>query len=283
MSFVDRLKACSAFDPAAYLPFSVDGQSVGLVRPEFSACLAEFSDVFLVAPHKVRLAPDLVGADTRTRAVEEVLRQLSARHAIRGWRGEPYSVATAPEQPALFLMERAAIPKFGIWASGVHVNGFVREGDELFMWIGRRSPDKHTAPNKLDQIVAGGRPADLTIRETVLKEGEEEANIDRALALRALPVGAITYCTERREGLRRDVLYVFDLELPRDFVPVNHDGEIAEFHLWPIRRVLETVRDTDEFKFNCALVVIDFLIRHGLIAPDEQPDYLTLVRGLRRP
>jgi len=27
--------------------------------------------------------------------------------------------------------------------------------------------------------------------------------------------------------MRRDVLYVFDLELPADFVPVNQDGEIA--------------------------------------------------------
>src|SRR5512132_1222388 len=281
MSFVDRLRACSAFDPAAYLPFSVDGQSVGLVRPEFSACLAEFSDVFLVSAHEVRLASSLVGAEARTGAVEKVLRQLAARGVIRGWRDEPYSVAAAPDRPALFLMERAGIPKFGIWASGVHVNGFVRDADELFMWIGRRSPDKYTAPNKLDQIVAGGRPAHLTVRETVQKEGEEEANIDPALASRALPVGAISYCTERREGLRRDVLYVYDLELPRDFVPVNHDGEIAEFWRWPIRRVVETVRDTDDSKFNCALVVIDFLIRHGVVAPDDEPDYLTLVRGLR--
>jgi hypothetical protein len=45
--------------------------------------------------------------------------------------------------------------------------------------------------------------------------------------------------------------------------------------------VVETVRDTDDFKFNCALVVIDFLIRHGVVAPDDEPDYLTLVRGLR--
>jgi hypothetical protein len=283
MSFVDRLRACSVFDPAGYLPFSIDGQSVGLVRPEFAACLAEFGEVFQVAPDQVRLAPGLVGAEARTRAVEGVLRRLAADGVIRGWRDEPYAVAAAPDQPALFLMERAAIPKFGIWATGVHVNGFVREGDELLMWIGRRSPDKYTAPNKLDQIVAGGRPADLTVRETLLKEGEEEANIDHALASRALPVGAVIYCTERREGLRRDVLYIYDLELPRDFVPVNHDGEIAEFWLWPILRVLETVRDTDEFKFNCALVVIDFLIRHGFIAPDEEPDYLTLVRGLRRP
>lgn len=283
MSFVDRLKDCSVFDPAAYIPFLVDDEGVGLVRREFAALLGEFNDVFEVAGDGVRLAEGLAGAGARTRAVDRALRQLAARGIITGWRDEPYSVAAAPDEPALFQMERAGIPKFGIWASGVHINGFVRERGELSMWIGRRSPDKHTAPNKLDQIVAGGRPADLTVRETVLKEGEEEANIDGALAARAVPVGAISYRTERREGLRRDVLYVFDLELPRDFVPVNHDGEIAEFQLWPIRRVLETVRDTDDFKFNCALVITDFLIRHGLLDPDNDPDYLTLVRGLRGP
>jgi 8-oxo-dGTP pyrophosphatase MutT (NUDIX family) len=283
MSFVDRLRACSVFDRTAYIPFLVDGRSVGLVRPEFAASLAEFGDVFRVSADEVRLAEGLMGADERSRAVDAALRQLAARGAIQGWRDEPYPVAAELGQSALFLMERATIPKFGIWASGVHVNGFVREARELFMWIGRRSSDRQTAPNKLDQIVAGGRSAHLTIRETVLKEGEEEANIDRALASQAMPVGAISYCTERREGLRRDVLYVYDLELSPGFVPVNHDGEIAEFQLWPIRRVMETVRDTDEFKFNCALVVIDFLIRHGLIAPDDEPDYLTLVRGLRGP
>ena len=44
--------------------------------------------------------------------------------------------------------------------------------------------------------------------------------------------------------------------------------------------MLATVRDTDDFKFNCALVVIDFLIRHGLLTPDDEPDYLRLVSGL---
>ena len=283
MSFVDRLRDCSVFDRSAYIQFVVDGRDVGLVRPEFAAYLAEFGDTFEVSADEVHLATGLAGAAARTRAVDKALRQLAARGLIHGWRDEPYSVAVGLGQPLLFLMERAAIPKFGIWASGVHVNGFVRDRGALFMWIGRRSPDKQTAPNKLDQLIAGGRPADLTIAETVLKEGKEEANVDRALAARAVPVGAISYCTERREGLRRDILYVFDLELPRDFVPVNHDGEIAEFQLWPIRRVLETVRDSDDFKFNCSLVVIDFLIRQGLLAPDDEPDYLTLVRGLRGP
>jgi hypothetical protein len=52
--------------------------------------------------------------------------------------------------------------------------------------------------------------------------------------------------------------------------------------LWPIERVAERVRDTFDFKFNCNLVIIDFLIRHGLIAADD-PDFLALAEGLHRP
>ena len=79
--------------------------------------------------------------------------------------------------------------------------------------------------------------------------------------------------------MRNDVLFVYDLELPGDFRPQNTDGEIDDFYLWPLDRVTETVRDGDEFKFNCALVVIDFLIRHGHIGPEE-PDYMALIDGL---
>ena len=42
------------------------------------------------------------------------------------------------------------------------------------------------------------------------------------------------------------------------------------------------MRETSEFKLNCNLVVIDFLLRHGFIGPEEE-DYLELVSGLRQP
>ncbi len=77
------------------------------------------------------------------------------------------------------------------------------------------------------------------------------------------------------------MLFIYDLELPTDFTPRPTDGEVAEFLLWPLAQVRDTVRDGDGFKFNCALVAIDFLIRHGIIGPDE-PSYLKLVRSLRR-
>ena len=78
-----------------------------------------------------------------------------------------------------------------------------------------------------------------------------------------------------------DVLFCYDLELPRDFTPKNTDGELVAFTLEDARDVIARVRDSDDFKFNVNLVLIDFALRHGLISPDD-PEYLDLVTGLRR-
>lgn len=52
--------------------------------------------------------------------------------------------------------------------------------------------------------------------------------------------------------------------------------------LMPLAEVASVVRETDEFKLNCNLVVIDFLIRHGWMEP-QSSEYLALVLGLRQP
>jgi hypothetical protein len=92
----------------------------------------------------------------------------------------------------------------------------------------------------------------------------------------------VSYRMETPEGARDDVLFVYDIDLPGDFVPRNTDGEIASFALMAADDVLERVRAAEDFKFNVNLVVIDFALRHGLVTPDD-PDYLDLVTGLRRP
>ena len=280
MSFLDRVAALAPPDFSGYLDFRVDGARVGRVKRDFARRLEAFPEVFRVAAMSVDLAPGLVGVEARSAAVDGVLRRLADDGLIPGWRDEAYPVGPSFAAPQLFQMERAAVPLFGVRAYGVHLNGFVGRGDAIDMWIGRRSLDKSVAPGKLDQIVAGGQPAGLSLAANLGKESAEEASIPPRLSGRARPVGAVSYCAERDEGLRHDVLFCYDLELPADFTPVNTDGEIAEFYLWPMRRVAETVEGSDDFKFNCALVVIDFLIRHGLIAPDH-PDYVALLHGLR--
>jgi len=48
-----------------------------------------------------------------------------------------------------------------------------------------------------------------------------------------------------------------------------------------VDEVATLVSETTEFKANCNLVIIDFLIRHGHISPDY-PGYLQLVGQLRQ-
>lgn len=279
MSFLDRVRACNVFEPSDYVPFVVAGHAVGLVRPVFASTLVEFAGVFQIDDRGVSLADDLQTPEERTEAVDAALRRLAERGVIRHWRNESYPVATAFSEPPLFTMERAAVTLFGIRAHGLHVNGIVRDGDDIHMWIDRRSDDRAVAPGKLDQLVAGGQPAGLSLAENLVKECAEEADIPQALAETAMPVGTISYRTAWGDGLKRDVLFLYDLELPADFAPRNTDGELAGFELWPLARVAERVRDTDDFKFNCSLVIIDFLIRHGHLAPDHL-DYLEIIAGL---
>lgn len=57
------------------------------------------------------------------------------------------------------------------------------------------------------------------------------------------------------------------------------DGEVESFELLPIDDVAHTIAETRDFKPNCCLVIIDFMIRHGVLTPD-QARYAELVEAL---
>lgn len=281
MSFLDRIHECNDHDLSGFVPFETAGARVGWVRRGFADLLRPFDDVFALRDGRIALADTLVDYDQRSRAVEAVLRQLAGQGHIPGWRDEPYPVGTGFTAPPLFQMERAAVPRFGVPAYGVHINGFTRRDGDIHMWIGRRAAGKATFPGMLDNMIAGGQPVGLGLAENVVKEAGEEAGVPPDLAQGAAPVGAISYCCESADGLKPDVMFCYDLELPADFIPRNSDGEISEFMLLPAAEVMEITAATNEFKFNCNLVNIDFFVRHGLLAPDH-PDYVDILRGLHR-
>jgi thiamine pyrophosphokinase len=208
---------------------------------------------------------------------------LQARGVLRS-RGELFDVRATPEGPSLAVLDRGALPPFGVVGQGVHVNGLVRRKDGpdgLQLWVGWRSRDKTVAPGQLDNLIAGGIPAGLTAEQCLVKEAEEEASVPEALARQARPVTQISYIMQVKEGTRRDVMHVYDLDLPEDFTPRPNDNEVERFELWPARRVLELVRDTDQVKFNVNLALIDLFLREGLINPDTE-EGRALRQGLQR-
>ncbi len=258
--FMRHIQACTDAElPGDRVAFRVGDQAVGWIRPDMLDDLAAFPSL--------RFAPDNISL-TDPAALPAIAQALSEQGYFR-WRREEFDVRASPEGPALARIDRGAIPSFGVMAAGAHVNGLVRDGDRVSLWVARRAMDKLLDPGKLDHVVAGGMPAGLTPFETLMKEGAEEASIPPEFSRHARLVGHLTYAMARPEGLRRDWLYCYDLDLPPDFIPQPSDGEVESFELWPIERAMEAVRDTDDFKFNVNLVLIDLFIRLGMIAGAE--------------
>jgi 8-oxo-dGTP pyrophosphatase MutT (NUDIX family) len=281
MSLLRHIQQCNAWDPARFLPLWHGGERLGLVRRANAEALKRFPNAYAVDDKGVRLLFE-GDVDAVSAVIEETTEHLVAEGLVAKWRHEFFAAAPHWGAKPHFRIDRGAVPFFGIRAYGVHLNGFVREGDRLKLWVGRRAPNKAVAPDKLDNLVAGGIDHAHGLEETLVKEAEEEAGMPAALAARAVSVGAVSYRMAVTHGLRDDVLFCYDLELPRDFQPKNNDGEFVSFMLEDASRVIDIARKGDDFKFNVNLVLIDFALRHGLIRTDD-PDYLDLVTGIHRP
>lgn len=262
--FRRHVLACNNVDlPGSRLVLRIGNSPVGYVGPELARALTFWPQHVHFDAGGLRIREGRHAA-----ALESLARDLSERGHFR-WRDEAFDVRAHPGGPVLARIDRGALPAFGIMAEGVHLNGLVRRADGAHLWIGRRAAHKALDPGKLDHIVAGGVAAGLTPDETLIKEAGEEAELPPEIATTARKVSEIAYAMERPEGLRRDHLHCYDIELPESFVPRPNDDEVESFELWPLARVHDAVRDTDDFKFNVNLVLIDLFIREGMIEGAE--------------
>lgn len=282
MSFADRIRHCNSFDPAQAIPLRAGEHRIGWLRRGNAGVLARLGGgVFEVKAGGARLLAE-GDADTVGRAVDGVVDQLIAERLVSKWRNETFDVAPCWGEKPIFRLDRGAVPFFGVRAYGVHLNGYRRIAGQYWLWIGKRASNKQVSPGKLDNMVAGGIGNGYAALATLAKEAEEEAGVSVELVAHATAVGALTYRMETKSGIRDDVMFVYDLEVPADFTPSNGDGEIAGFELMPLATILERIRTTSDFKFNVNLVVLDFAVRHGVLRPDE-PEYLDVASGLHRP
>ena len=281
---VDACNEITAADYAKFIPFVVDGQSVGALQPWFAEELLEACGPGTLRRDEGGAVVFVDGLDTpdaRSEALKPGLLALRDNGTITGWRDEIFPVTMGYGVPPLLRIERAAASLLGVRAYGVHVNGFVTlPNGEKELWVGKRAKNKQTFPSKLDHLVAGGLPDGMPPSECVVKECAEEASVPEHLARNAKAVNVVSYSMNYNGCCKRDVLFCYDLELPLDFVPTPDDGEVESFERFPIAKVLDVMMTTEDFKPNCCLVIIDFCVRHGYLTPDE-PGYVRLVQSLR--
>lgn len=279
-SFLHHIHDCTRFDQNKFVPFIIKGLKLGWLTHEVAELLPKNDPVFRKSMEGVELDPSLNTFELRSTALACAAAFLS-RHHNMPLVGEFYPVIEKWGDEPLGKVDRTSLPWFGIRGFGVHVNGFVHKKDGVYLWIAERAADRRIDPGKLDCLIGGGMSFGLGIMENVIKEGWEEAGVDKDLAITARSVGSVSYKSERMRGVRNDTLFIFDLELPEDFTPRNTDGEVSAFHLLPLAEVAAIIHDTDRFKFNCNLVIIDFLLRQNFIGQAHE-EYAALAAAVKQ-
>ena len=273
MSFLDHFNHAQNADLQSWTPWFQGDALLGYVQDNFKERGLSFG--LWQEVEQGLVIPSLA---------EERLNQLFARFAkdtyeeglLWSWVGEPFPVKASVTDPTRFVMERTLTAPLGCLTFGVHLNGYIRTRNGIELWVAKRSQHKPTFPGKLDNMVGGGQPAGLSLFDNLLKECFEEAGISETQASQSIATGTISYRHTDGRGLKRDILYCYDLELPDSFVPVCQDSEVESFERLPIDEVLSIIETTDAFKYNCNLVIIDFAIRHGILTGDNTPDYAEL-------
>ena len=196
--------------------------------------------------------------------------------------GENFPCVASLGKKELFVLERSLVEYLGIRGYGVHLIAYVRTGkSNIKVWIPIRAANKKVEPNKLDNTIAGGISAGETVYQALIREGFEEASFKKKILNRAVQAGTINYIWRNKKfSLRRDTLFLFDLEISNKILPENNDGEVSKFNLYSSTKIIEKIKNTNDFKKNCALVLTSFFIRRGLINSKNEKDYEEICRLL---
>ena len=227
------------------------------------------------------------------RIIQETLdraRENNLFAVLKGWRDELYPIHGHNDvEEETISMERAGTALFGINSYGVHMTLYIRTPDGMKIWVPRRTRSKQTYGGMLDNSVAGGLSTGETPLECLIREASEEASLPEELVRSsAKPCGTVSYIhiRDKRAGgetglIQPECQYIFDMEVSPDTVLIPGDDEVEEFYLWSVDEVKRSLAD-GQFKPNCAVVLLDFFVRHGILTAANEPDYVEIISRIHR-
>ena len=205
---------------------------------------------------------------------------------IHGKHSELYPIVGAAVP---ISVERFARSLFGITARGAHLTVYTHTNQGIKIWVPRRASTLFTYPDCLDTTVAGGVTSGEDPFNCVIREAAEEASLPESLVRDgACSCGVLSYLGlknaiggEESGLVSPDLIYVYDLHVAEDIMLKPQDDEVKEFYLWGVEKVKQELAK-GEFKTNSALVMIDFLMRHGFITPANEKDYVEIRMRMHR-
>ncbi|CAI7615759.1 unnamed protein product [Penicillium bialowiezense] len=235
--------------------------------------------------------PAAATTDARSKIVEETLlknKELGTISLLQNWRNETFPVY-GPEGQVLLNVERCASALFGIVTYGVQLICYANHEDGPRLWIAKRSEKKQTYAGMLDTTAAGGLGSGTMPIDGLISEAEEEASIPaETVRSKAESMGELTYFHIRGDkaggesGLfQPEVEYTYTMELDQDFIPKPKDTEVECFRSFTVGEALNALKE-GLFKPNSAIVIVQFLIKRGILTPENEPGYDEIISHLHR-
>lgn len=250
------------FLPIHFLGGNSAGQVIGYLNPDFIPFLQESlakSPISLIDMGRGRLSLHNARPLDLSVSLAQMADRMRQGGFIPGWRQEEFAWIDQNGHE-YFRLERAAFRTFGFRSMASHINGHTKAGN---IWLGRRSETKATDPGRLDNLAAGGIGADETPWVNARRELWEEAGVPPQISKQIDPVGRIHMRrTIPGRGFHDEQLYIYDLELSENFIPMNHDGEVSNFIEISLPEAAARIL-ADEFTVDAAFVTADFILRHA--------------------
>lgn len=233
-------------------------------------------------------------ASEQSRVIEETLKLAKKDNifeVLNGWRNELYPVNKSLSAGSeIISIERSGSPLFGVVTYGIHMTAYVKQQDgSIKIWVPRRAKSKQTYGGMLDNTVAGGLSTGESPFECLVREAAEEASFPEDLIRsNAKACGTVSYFYVRDERaggetglLQPEVEYVYDMEIGPNVFPKPADGEVEEFYLWTVKEVQKALSE-GQFKPNCAVVLLDFFVRHGILNGENEEHLTEIIARIHR-
>ena len=273
MSLLNKFQALNNFIyDKNYYELICDGCKIGYVHREIAKDIIINTEGLFLLDHKIYFK---YKDKTRlNRTVSNISKVLIKKKIAFKPSDEYFSCRPTVDGKEFFKLDRKLLEFLGIRGYGVHLIAYLKYKNSYKLWVPKRNKDKLVEPSKLDNTVAGGVKKGEDIFSALEREAHEEAGLTRHDLKNVKLVGTLNYNWKNTQyTIRRDTLYLFDLEVDKSFKPNCLDGEVGEFKLMDWKKVLHLIQNTNLVKNNCNLVFFNFMIRHGLITHENEKDY----------
>ena len=284
---------------ASYFEFHLEGEGEGSgphgYVPEWVVETMPWDGLWTVdyTLKRVTPAPSKGKMTSQNEVISSTLsraKELKKFKLLNGWRNELYPILGHKSGTEKNIsIERSASPLFGINTYGVHMTVYTYTDRGMNIWVPRRAASKQTYGGWLDNTVAGGLATGEMPFKCLIREASEEASLsDQLVRSNAKACGTVSYFHIRDDQaggeaglLQPECQYVYDMEVGPNVKPKPNDSEVEIFYLWTVDEVKRHLAMGD-FKPNCALVLLDFFVRHGILTAENEKHYIEIISRLHR-